>query len=114
MSSCYFPFDIWYFFVAAVLKDAKYINVVIIIVIINIISLPFLYLFTPSSSRRPQYLCSALPPCCQVTVASAKQMCSSHCDRWPVLIMLIHKKRIEGEGEGELGLFPSKIVPTKK
>lgn len=24
---------------------------------------------------------------------SAKQMCSSHCDRWPLLIMLIHNKR---------------------
>lgn len=37
--------------------------------------------------------CRLMPPCCQVTVASAKQMCSSHCDRWPILIMLMQNKR---------------------
>lgn len=45
------------------------------------------------SSRCQHYFCRLLPPCCQVTPASAKQMCSSHCDRWPILIMLIHNKK---------------------
>lgn len=30
---------------------------------------------------------------CRVAVASAKQMCSSHCDRWPIPIILIKKKK---------------------
>lgn len=49
------------------------------------------------SSRCQHYFCRLLPPCCQVTPASAKQMCSSHCDRWPILIMLIHNKKKERE-----------------
>lgn len=38
--------------------------------------------------------------CCQVSATSAKQMCSSHCDRWPLLIMLIHNK-------GDFTFFPA-------
>lgn len=30
--------------------------------------------------------------CCQLSATLAKQMCSSHSDRWPLLIMLIHNK----------------------